>query len=181
MKKQTYVLALALALAASPAWALPREGDARPEATLVDVDDHELRLSGTSGRPLLVVYEDKDSARMNQALKDDLAKLARGDRYKTSVALVAVADVQGYDYWPVRGFVKSAIRDEGKKIGIPIYCDWHGKFRRALDIPRGTSTVILAGRDGRVLFARSGALSAAERRELVDLLRSQVDSATASR
>ena len=67
-------------------------------------------------------------------MKEELGKLAKGDRYKTAIALLAVADVEGYDYWPVRGFVKSAIRKESRKFGTTIYCDWDGSFRSALGL-----------------------------------------------
>ena len=144
-------------------------------------DDAIMHLSGTAGRPLLVVYEDKDSSKLNQALKDDLSKLARGDRYRNAVALVPVADLEGYDYWRVRGFVKRAIRTEIAKLRTPIYCDWNGAFRRALGIPRGTSTVILTDQSGVVLFARSGKLSADERRQVLSALRAQVEPKQATR
>jgi len=104
-----------------------------------------------------------------------LARLAAGDRYRGAVALVAVADVAGYDYWPVRGFVKDAIRKESVKQGTSIYCDWDGHVRRGLELDAGTSNVVLYGKDGSVIFADKGALSAARRGALLDLLRRQVE------
>ncbi len=154
---------------------LPAVGAKRPAAQVVDADDRGLDLRSINGRPMLIVYEDKDSSKLNVPLKDELSRLARGGRYQAAVALVPVADVEGYDYWPVRGFVKSAIRDESKKIGATIYCDWDGTFRRAVGLRRGTSSVVLIGRDARVLFASEGALSAPERQRLLSLLRAEVD------
>lgn len=174
------VLSISAALAL-PASALPNVGDLRPAARAVDVDGRALDLRAINGRPILVVYEDKDSSGMNVALKKELSRLARGDRYRSAIALVPVADVQGYDYWPVRGFVKSAIKDESKKIGATIYCDWDGSFRRAAGLSRGTSSVVLIGRDARVLFASEGPLGKADRARLIELLRAEVDaSLTAS-
>lgn len=173
------VLFLSLALG-GPALALPSVGVLRPAARVVDADDRDLDLRSVNGRPILIVYEDKESSKMNASLKDDLSRLARGDRYKNAVALVPVADVQGYDYWPVRGFVKDAIRDESKKIGATIYCDWDGSFRRSVGLRRGTSSVVLVGRDARVLFASEGALSKPERQRLLELLRAELEAASAS-
>ncbi len=133
-----------------------------------------MELSRLGAKPVLIVYEDKDSATQNQAFKNDLANLARGDRYRDTVGLVAIADVQGYDYWPVRGFVKDAIKDESRKFGTVIYCDWDGAARRTLGLRRGTSSVILYGKDGKVIFSHEGAMSADERQQAIVLLRAQV-------
>jgi hypothetical protein len=168
------IVLLALALGGT-ADALPQVGAPRAAARVIDANDRTLDLGGIRNKPMLVVYEDKDSAAMNTALKEQLALLARGDRYRTAVALVPVADVEGYDYWPVRGFVKSSIRGESKKIGATIYCDWDGSFRRAMGLRRGTSNIVLFGRDARVLFASEGPLGKTDRDRLVALLRSQVD------
>lgn len=182
MKLRSLVLAVVmgpLALGAlggeAPAEAAPAVGTARPAARVHDAEDRPFELQGVRGKPILVLYEDKDSAKLNLALKDDLARLARGDRYRNSVALVPVADVERYDYWPVRGFVKDAIRDESKKIGATIYCDWDGSFRRATQLAKNTSSVMLIGRDGRVLFAWEGLVPKDERDRLLGMLRAEIE------
>lgn len=156
------------------AHALPSVGAAVPAARAVDTEDRAFDLRSVQGRPILVVYEDKDSAHVNDAFKAELARLARDGTYRSAIALVPVADVRHYDYWPVRGFVKDAIRDESKRQGTGIYCDWSGDFSRALSLPTGTSSVVLFGRSGRALFAKSGRLSASEIHEVVGLLRAEV-------
>lgn len=167
-------LGLAVAVGAPESWALPKEGALAPNAKLENADGNSLQMKAWKGKPILIVYEDKDSATQNTVLKDELSKLAKGDRYKATVALAAVADVSSYDFWPVKGFVKDAIRDESKKAGTTIYCDWTGAFRDAYQIKRGSSTVILVGKDGRVLFAAQGTVPAAGRTRLMALLRSQL-------
>jgi predicted transcriptional regulator len=164
-------------LGAATALALPTEGDAAPNARIEDADGRAVELKGFKGKPILIVYEDKDSAAQNQALKDTLSKLAKGDRYKSAVALAAVADVSAYDFWPVKGFVKDAIREESRKQGTTIYCDWTGTFRGTYQLRRGVSSIVLIGRDGHVLFAADGAVSAEQRKRLVELLKAQVESA----
>jgi hypothetical protein len=165
---------LAITLSAQ---ALPTVGTDRPDAALVDGWDRPNELKRYTGMPILVVYEDKDSATVNQAFKDELAKLAADGRYKKIIALFAVADVTGYDYWPVRGFVKDAIRDESKKQNTVIYCDWNGSFRESLRLDRGTSNIVLFGKNGKVLFSYAGALPADQRKLLIAQLRAQADGA----
>ncbi len=161
-------------LVAWPAHGLPILGAPLLALRLLDAWDRTMELSRLGAKPVLIVYEDKDSATQNQAFKNDLANLARGDRYRDTVGLVAIADVQGYDYWPVRGFVKDAIKDESRKFGTVIYCDWDGAARRTLGLRRGTSSVILYGKDGKVIFSHEGAMSADERQQAIVLLRAQV-------
>lgn len=177
--KQSILLGLTAAVgvtcAVLPAAALPEVGAIRSTGTVMDADDHPLDLRSINGKPILVLYEDKDSATMNAPLKAELARLAKGDRYKTAVALVPVADVQGFDFWPIRGFVKDSIRSESKKVGATIYCDWDGAFQRASKLKRGTSSVVLIGRNARVLFAASGALTKEQRDLLIELLRVEVE------
>lgn len=181
--KSSHVRSLAFAVmafaasitSASTSDALPKVGDVRPSARAVDGDDRSLDLGAISGRPILVVYEDKDSATLNAPLKADLSRLARGDRYRNAVALVPVANVEGYDYWPIRGFVKDAIKDESRKVGATIYCDWDGSFRRSLGVVGNTSSVVLVGRDGRILFAWEGFMPKEARERLLGLLRAEVE------
>jgi ceramide glucosyltransferase len=166
---------VAFALAMPPALARPQAGEAGANARLEDADGRTLELKAFRGKPILILYEDKDSARQNQILKDRLAELAKGDKYRGRVALAAVADVSSYDYWPVKGFVKDAIRDESRKVGTTIYCDWDGSFRAAYGFRRGVSSVVLIDRRGYVAFSAEGAVGAEGRRKLVDLLRAEVE------
>ncbi len=157
------------------ALALPAVGDSMPEGKVEDADGKALETKSIKGKPLLVVYEDRDTATQNAELKKELGELAKGDKYKSKIALAAVADVTAYDFWPVKGFVKDAIREESKKVGTTIYCDWNGSFRKAFKLAKGKSSVVLVGKDGKVLFAGEGKLSADDRKKLLALLKSQVE------
>lgn len=172
------VAALALSvLGSSPALALPEQGTAAPNARLEDADGRAVELKAWKGKAILIVYEDKDSAPQNQALKEELRQATKGDRYRSSLVVAAVADVGAYDYWPAKGFVKDAIREESRKHGTTVYCDWSGAFRSTYRLKSNTSSVVLIGRDGHVLFAAEGAVSAAGRKRLLELLAAQVEPA----
>ncbi len=163
-----------LAAFARPAAALPGVGATQPDLTLVDGWDRTLVVDRSANKPILVVYEDKDSATQNQPLKDELARLAEGDRYKDAIALLAVADVEGYAYWPIRGFVKDAIQSESAKFKTTIYCDWNGGVRGKLGLKKGASSILLYGRDGRLLLSHEGPMPAEKRKALVDMLKTEV-------
>lgn len=166
--------ALVTSLIATPVYALLAIGTEAPNARVEDADGKVLQMQSLKGKPILVMYEDRDSAKQNQPLKDELAKLGQGEKYKTQLAIAAIADLSSYDFWPAKGFAKDAIREESKKQKTTIYCDWNGGFRKAYGIKRGVSNVILVGRDGRIVFTAEGAMSADARKRLVSLIGGQV-------
>jgi hypothetical protein len=102
----TALLVAALLVRSPLAAAIPELGAAAPSVGVVDAWDRANDLRRYVGKPILVIYEDKESASVNAALKNELSALAKGDRYRSAVALFAVADVGGYDFWPVRGFAR---------------------------------------------------------------------------
>lgn len=161
-------------VAPTAAEAAPLAGSQRPAISVVDAWGRTLHLAAGGTKPVLVVYEDEGSAKQNLLLKQELAVLAKGGRYRTAIVLLPVADVGGYDYWPVRGFVKDAIQSESRKIDAPIYCDWDRSVRRRLGMRGGTSNVVLYDKNGKVVFAHEGALSKEQRETLINLLRSQI-------
>lgn len=150
------VVAAALSTLVAPgiSSAAPAKGASAPEASVEDVDGKKLALSSLEGKTVVVVYEDKDSAKLNDAFKEGLKKLDL-----SSVAVLPVADVSEYNSWPAKGFVKDAIREESKKAGVTIYCDWDASFRKALELTKGTSCIVIFSKKGKVLFAHDGALS----------------------
>ena len=167
------VCAAVLALAA-PAAALPRVGDEPGAARVEDADGKGLETRSFSGRPVLVFYEDKETSKQNAAAKSDLRALAGETKAFAKLAMLPVADVSAYDFWPAKGFVKQAIREESARSGLPVYCDWDGGFRGAWKLRRAAASVVLVGRDGRVLFAAEGVLPEDARRRLIELVRAEI-------
>lgn len=177
LRNKLAAAAIAAGIAGSPlsTLALPAVGDDAPNGKLEDADGKSTETKSFKGKPLLIVYEDRDSAAQNEKLKKELGVLAKGDKYKAKVALAAVADVSSYDFWPAKGFVKDAIREESKKQGTTIYCDWNASFRKAFKLTKGKSNIVLVGKDGKVLFAAEGSLSDGDRKKVIELLKSQVE------
>jgi hypothetical protein len=167
-----FAVALLLLVTGPGARALPAPGANAPNATVADADGRIVALGALRGRPVLVFYESKDSLPQNRPLVDELAqRRARGEEpYRSKLAVVPVADVTSYDYWPIRGFVKSAIRRHARAANIDIFCDFSGDFGRALGVARGQSNVMLLGPDGTVMFSAQGPLDAERRGKLLELL-----------
>lgn len=166
---------LAVWLGATAAFALPSVGEMGKNVNLEDADGRVIKLEALVGKPILIVYEDKASTKMNQPFKDELSKLAKGDKYKDKVALAAVADLTAYNYWPVKGFVKDSIREESKKLGTTIFCDWNGHVQVSYAFRKKTSSIVLLNKQGRVVFAAEGKMSPEQRKQAIDLLKAEVE------
>lgn len=161
-------------LGAVPALAVPKEGDVAANARLEDADDHGFELRTLKGKPFVIVYDDPTSAPTSEAFRRELLKLAKSAPYNSTVRVVLAGDVSSYDYWPAKGIVKNAVREETRKQGTTIYCDWTAGLRTAYRFRSGVSNVVLVGRDGRVAFASEGVPKGAEQKRFYEALRVQV-------
>ena len=172
-----FLAASALALAAIPgADAAPKEGEPAPDARAEDVEGRAFETRSYRGKKTLILfYEGKDTSQQNGRLKVDIAKLTKTDRYRSVTHFAAVGDVSDYNYWPVKGIVKDKIREESKKSGWPIYCDWAGSFRAAYKLRRDASNVVVVGKNGSILFAAEGTVDARKRERLFNFLRAEVE------
>jgi predicted transcriptional regulator len=167
----TATLFFVLALAAATAIALPRPGTAAPAARAQTLDGKVLDARAQRGKIALIFYEDKDSTQQNKALKDAITQQGKATGHKLNVVIYAVADVSGFDWWPARGFVQDAIRDEETKSKTSIFLDWTGSFGKAFDVKPGVSNVVLLNSDNKVVLAHSGVVPQAMRQRILDEIR----------
>lgn len=147
---------LAVAMIAAAAYAMPRAGSQAPVARAETVDGKVLEPRALGGKIALIFYEDKDSTKQNKVLKDAIKEQGKTSGHKDNAAIYAVADVSAYDFWPARGFVKDAIKEEEKKSGTSIYLDWNGSFGKAFTFQTGSSNIVLLGADNKVKLAHCG-------------------------
>lgn len=141
------------------------------DARLTTQEGAAVRLASFRGKPSLVFYEDRDSAALNQHLKDKLFAEGKKRGLLSRVNLVPVAYLEPFDFFPARGFALSAVRDMSKKIGVDIFVDFNGALAASpLKLPTSNSTVVLLDHEGRVLYRRSGRHSEAEISSLLGMV-----------
>lgn len=160
-------------LSSARALASPTVGSQRPGIKLVDGWDRELDLTSVK-RPLLMIYAGKDTNSQTQTLNADLATLEASIHYRRTILELRVADVASYNYWPARGVVKNELQKHSNLLGIVVYSDFTGEVGTTLRLTPTKSNVVLYGRDGKVVFSYAGAVPAADRKVLLDLLRGQL-------
>jgi hypothetical protein len=169
------VLALGLSTGLGvPAGAVPRGAQAAatsdvgpqqvlPDARLRRSDGELVQLSRFRGRPVVLFYEDRHSLKLNQALKEQLFDRGRSAGLLRAVSLLAVANLEAYDFFPARGIALSFVRDAEKKVGVPILVDLDGVLsQEPWWLPGKSSSVVLLDRTGAEVFRASGALTPGE-------------------
>ncbi|MBE4747189.1 hypothetical protein G4177_03240 [Corallococcus sp. ZKHCc1 1396] len=155
--------ALAVTLAAGGASGAP-PGPEPVDATLSTSKGERVRLSRWRGKPVILFYEDKDSTTLNAALKEELFARGRERGLLESAWVVAVANLEKYDFFPARGIALSYVRDEEKKAGVPILVDLEGTLGQApWKLPTKTSNVMLLDAQGALVFRHSGRMKPEDR------------------
>jgi hypothetical protein len=134
-----------------------------PAFSLEGTSGQTRRLRDYLGRVVILIYEDRDSNQQNNALKRELAERARTQDLTRDVAVVPVANLSGYSFWPAAGFARDAVVDIAREQGMEILMDWTNAMSGAYRFRPSTSYVLVLSRDGRVLFRHAGALPARAR------------------
>jgi hypothetical protein len=149
---------LAVLLATHPA--LADTSEAVPmNATLWDSHGKEVSLSHWRGKPVILFYEDRHSTTLNSALKEALFNRGREMGLLEAAHVVAVANLESFDFFPARDIALSHVRDEEKKWGISILVDLKGNMGAApWALPKKTSSVVLLTPEGAPVFRASGRL-----------------------
>jgi hypothetical protein len=133
------------------------------DATLRTSAGEEVRLSRWRGKPVILFYEDKDSTTLNSSLKETLFARGKERGLLDSASVVAVANLQKFDFFPARQIALSYVRDEEKKVGVPILVDLDGTLGSApWQLPTKTSNVLLLDAEGALVFRHSGKMKPEE-------------------
>lgn len=163
---------VAMVLLVGSAQARGAEMDARVSNT----KGQSVWLAQKWGKPTVLFYEDKDGTFQNQALKDALFQKGKEKGLLGAVSVVAIANVRGFDWFPAKNFVLAAVKDAEARSGIPVYLDWSGALSAkpwGLEAV-GSSVLVVDGAGEKVLFSKSGKLTAEEIDQVFDLLSSLV-------
>ncbi|WP_426756969.1 peroxiredoxin family protein [Myxococcus sp. Y35] len=147
-------LAAGSALGAAPA---PAPSPTPVDATLKTSSGKEVRLSKWRGKPVILFYEDKDSTKLNATLKKELFARGQERGILDAAWVLAVANLQSFDFFPARQIALSFVRDEEKKVGVPILVDMDGTMGKApWKLPVKTSNVVLLDAEGALVYRHSG-------------------------
>ncbi|MFE8605344.1 hypothetical protein AB8V91_51050 [Archangium violaceum] len=116
-----------------------------------------MAISRWRGKPVILFYEDRHSTTLNSSLKEALFSKGRELGLLDAASVVAVANLESFNFFPARGIALSHVRDEEKKWGIPILVDLKGTLGAApWNLPTKTSSVLLLDSQGALVYRYSG-------------------------
>lgn len=137
--------------------------DGPQDATLRTSSGEEVRLSRWRGKPVILFYEDRDSTKLNAGLKEELFARGKERNLLGAATVVAVANLMKFDFFPARQIALSYVRDEEKKVGVPILVDLKGAMGEApWTLPLKTSNVLLLDAQGVLIYRHSGKMKPEE-------------------
>lgn len=124
------------------------------------------------GRVVLLFFEDRGTVRQNEHLRRALTQVQRTEPPLAGLfALVPVANVSGYNYWPMRHFAEQTVRSYARNTGIELWLDWSHTLQSRLRLREGVSNVVVIDRHGRVRYHRWGRVPDTEVTPFMNLLR----------
>ena len=148
------------------------DGGKQLDASLRNTADERVWLSRFRGRPVVLIYETRHTTEVNRAFKEALRERGTALGLSEAVAVVAVANVAEYNFFPARGFALNGVRDAERKAQLPIWVDWEDTLTRApWNLPKADSTVLVLTGSGEVAFQHSGPLSPELRDDAFAVLR----------
>jgi hypothetical protein len=172
--------AAALFLISSAAGAVER--GVKLDAELIRSNGDTTRLSSFWGKPVVMFYENPDSAKLNLAAKAELKRLSDQHHLRKSVGALAVVNLEGLNWWPARPITFGVVRGEEQKNKLPILIDLHGAMRKApWKLDPHTSTVLVISAEGEVLYQASGKIEGAAFEQLTQTLRALLSEPLATR
>jgi hypothetical protein len=129
------------------------------DAQLRDSSNEPVSLSRWRGRPTVLFYEDKGSTEQNVTLKREIFARAKAHQLIGKANVLGVANLHGLDWFPVKLFALSAVRDAERKERVPVLVDWdHTLCAPPWSLPPEASSVVLLDADGHLVHAWSGPL-----------------------
>lgn len=147
---------LAALLLTAPAWAAGKGGDGM-DATLRATAGGDTQLSRWRGKPVILFYEDRHSAELNRPLKFQLFERGKARGVLDGATVIAVANLEAFNFFPARQIALSYVRDEEKRVGVPVLSDLEGVMGKApWNLPGKTSSVLLLDAGGVVVYRYSG-------------------------
>jgi len=127
------------------------------DARLWNSSGKEVALAKWRGKPVILFYEDRHSTTLNGSLKEALFNRGRQMGLLDAAFVVAVANLESFDFFPARDIALSHVRDEEKKWNIPILVDLKGTMGGApWNLPKKTSSVMLLTPEGQLVYRYSG-------------------------
>jgi hypothetical protein len=167
-----------LALAAIASAGLAQVDAGTPAGPPVDAElessltGQPIRLSDMRARVMVVFYEDREHIPENEETKGLLGRFIIDNHLEARLAMLPIANADGYHYAPVDSLVRTGLAEGARRIGLDIWIDWDRHMYAApISCVAGASNVLVIDRAGVIQYRHAGLLGEADRTELFRAVR----------
>jgi hypothetical protein len=149
------------------------QGQPSPRFLVKSAAGVELTEAQLAGHPYVLWYEAPTTVQLNDAAKAEFTRVLSELTEGTRPLLVAVGDVSGFNFWPVRGFANQQLQAFSATYKMPIYGDWTGQLREGLRLRKGASNLLFVDAKGEVLYRGTGKIGPADVERVKALIRGE--------
>jgi alkyl hydroperoxide reductase subunit AhpC len=123
------------------------------------------------GKIVVMFYEKREITRKNADMKDRLNEMfdRQPENIRQAIVRLPVIDCSGV-FWPVTEIWKKGLRDNSKRVGMTVYCDWSGNVSRNFGMVSDESNMVILDGKNTIRYRFSGRLDQNRLEEIIDTL-----------
>jgi hypothetical protein len=130
-------------------------------------DGEKVTEKSVKGKVVIMFYEKRDVAKKNADMKDKLNELfdCQPVNIQRTIVRLPVIDCS-HVFWPVSEIWKKGLRDNSKRVGMTVYCDWTGNVSRDFRMLPDESNMLILDDKGMIRYRFSGKIDQARLDEI---------------
>lgn len=120
-------------------------------------DGKEVTEKSVKGKVVIMFYEKRNVVKKNAEMKDRLNEIfdCRSVNIQQTIVRLPIIDCS-HVFWPVSEIWKKGLRDNSKRVGMMVYCDWTGNVSRDFRMVPDESNMLILDGKGIIRYRFSG-------------------------
>lgn len=144
---------------------------AAPPFSVETGDGKTVTSQSVKGKIVVMFYEKREVTKKNAEMKDRLNEIfdRQSDNIKQAIVRLPVIDCS-HVFWPVTEIWKKGLRDNSKRVGMTVYCDWNGRVSRDFQMSTGESNILILDGQGLIRYRFAGSIDRNQLEEIKNTL-----------
>jgi hypothetical protein len=128
--------------------------------TVESGDGAKVTEKSVKGKVVIMFYEKRDVVKRNAEMKDKLNEIFdyQPGNIQQIIVRLPVIDCS-HVFWPVSEIWKKGLRDNSKRVGMTVYCDWTGNVSRDFMMLPDESNMLILDGTGMIRYRFSGKIN----------------------
>ncbi|HVN94939.1 MAG TPA: hypothetical protein VMT62_00770 [Syntrophorhabdaceae bacterium] len=116
-------------------------------------------------------YEIRDLVKKNSEAKDRLNHMYDGQLHAVQELIVRLPVIDcSRVIWPISEIWKKGLRDNSRRVGMTVYCDWSGQVSRSFDMSSADSNMLMLDGKEVIRYRSTGKIDDQQLAEIVRTL-----------